>query len=159
MKMKLADYGTTGKFERFLELGTGLLNKNLKYKDSAFQKDFNDGVNCNFLFGGDCIIILYQEFHNGSKSIDGFRFDRDEKDPLNRFNGLFSGRTFGEGRFVIVIDDCDDVRTPSYTIVTSSTPERPYSHTFLKGEVMGNLHQNPELFSKLEQIRWPARLN
>lgn len=29
-------------------------------------------------------------------------YDIDEKDPLNRFYGHFDGRTYGEGRFVLV---------------------------------------------------------
>jgi hypothetical protein len=36
-------------------------------------------------------------------------YKKDEKDPLNRFGGLFDGRTYGEGRFVLVVNDEDDI--------------------------------------------------
>jgi len=75
MKLRLAEY-EDGKFERFLELEEFLLgNKKLVFLDS-------EDADADYYYG---------------KS-----FTLDEKDPLNRFNGLFDGRTYGEGRFVLV---------------------------------------------------------
>lgn len=78
INLKLAEYNLeTGKFERFLEIG----------------KDFG--------YLGSYILILYSEDedaeYSGEKS-----FPLDQKDPLNRFNGRFDGRTYGNGRFVLV---------------------------------------------------------
>lgn len=80
MELKLAEY-KDGKFKRFLELGTRI---------------------DNFGFCGEEIII----FDTDCKEYDFFSFKKDEKDPLNRFNGLFHGRTYGEGRFVLI--ECEN---------------------------------------------------
>ena len=83
MKLRLAEY-KDGKFERFLELG----------------KDF--------LFGGEFVYLpkgipQLDFWENGEQEeLYGSLFKLDEKDPLNRFDGLFDGRTYGEGRFVLV---------------------------------------------------------
>lgn len=81
INLKLAEY-KDGKFEMFLELG----------------KDF--------LFGGDSIIVSGCSVEELIEYMDPIfkkdYFKRDEKDPLNRFNGLFDGRTYGEGRFVLI---------------------------------------------------------
>ncbi len=79
-KIKLAEYDLeTMKFKKFLELGVH------EYWES-------------FVYAGDEIIIGM-----GSCCTDDQEsFDKDEKDPLNRFGGLFDGRTYGEGRFVMV---------------------------------------------------------
>ena len=75
-----------GKFERFLELGNG------------------------FGYFGESIGI-FEKPHNISFKGNGNAgwqaprlqiFNKDEKDPLRRFNGLFDGRTYGEGRFVLI---------------------------------------------------------
>jgi hypothetical protein len=73
INLKLAEYNKDGKFQGLLELG----------------KDF--------LFGGDYILIIKVE-----AVITFSRFDKDKKDPLKRFDGLFDGRTYGEGRFVLI---------------------------------------------------------
>lgn len=84
MNLKLAQYNLeTGKFEKFLELG----------------KDF--------LFGGDFIVkASVAQFPDGiivrSWYVnEHFTYKKDEKDPLNRFDGLFDGITYGNGEFVL----------------------------------------------------------
>lgn len=77
MLLKLAEYNAEGKFERFLELG----------------KDFGYGGN---------YIELKQNFMQRGDIRWTQNIEKDEKDPLNRFNGLFDGRTYGEGRFVLM---------------------------------------------------------
>ena len=89
MELRLAEYNLeTGKFERFLELGRdfayagyGIIVKN--------KKPLIDG---SIL---DTWPYIWREAED-----EGF-FDKDEKDPLNRFNGLFDGRTYGNGRFIL----------------------------------------------------------
>ena len=77
MKLRLAEY-KDGKFEKFLELG-------------------------DFLFGGDFIALTEKMTLLGVWGFDEqISFKKDQKDPLNRFDGLFDGRTYGEGRFVLI---------------------------------------------------------
>jgi hypothetical protein len=88
LKLKLAEYNLeTKKFERFLELG----------------KDF--------LYGGDFIIFTRSSgyFFIDTASQECREQFKDQKDPLNRFNGLFDGITYGQGRFVLVVNDEDDI--------------------------------------------------
>lgn len=90
INLKLAEYNAEGKFERFLELG----------------KDFE--------YGGNYIRVLnittgIETDENGIEKLIMPYFLKDPKDPLNRFDGLFDGRTYGDGRFVLIIDDQDDL--------------------------------------------------
>ena len=79
INLKLAEYDLkTGKFERFLELGK------------------------EFTYGGDYIIIA--SVVNNRANLLG-TFNLDKKDPLNRFNGLYDGFTYGNGRFVLMESD------------------------------------------------------
>jgi hypothetical protein len=85
MDLKLAEHDLEGKFKRFLGLGLepdhfGYFNDQIQYFEQGKE------------FGWICHTVI-----------------KDEKDPLNRFDGLFNGRTYGEGRFVLIIDDQDDV--------------------------------------------------
>jgi hypothetical protein len=75
ISLKLAEYNKEGKFKRFLNCGI---------------------EDRQFLFGDKVIRI------NGLCEEDYYK---DEKDPLNRFNGRFDGITYGEGRFVLIIND------------------------------------------------------
>lgn len=76
IKLKLAEYDLkTGKFNEFFDLGL-----NEPY---------------SFGFYGDTITVYYAWID------ESFSYDLDKKDPLNRFNGLFDGLTYGEGRFVL----------------------------------------------------------
>ena len=126
INLKLAEY-KDGKFERFLELG----------------KDF--------IYAGNFIGVYPQSACQAIKkstifSSDNFyKFDKDKKDPLNRFDGLFDGRTYGEGRFVLVKDGEDDVKAtcnlPVFPFYDPPLHEQKYE---LK-EVIFNIHENPEL--------------
>lgn len=83
MQLRLAEY-KDGKFEKFLELG----------------KDF--------IYGG-CYIVLVREIpaflgFADLLGCDPYIFKKDKKDPLNRFDGLFDGVTYGYGKFVLVPD-------------------------------------------------------
>lgn len=158
-----------GKFERFLELGS----------------DDDD----KFAFAGSSIIL-----DAGSCSCGCCKgpqhFKKDEKDPLDRFNGLFDGITYGGGRFVLVeglgIKDrhdkeiyIDDILaqedkyanlTQDLFLVRGNRTHNTgyeggnfyginlYCHTTsaifdsedidLRSQILGNLHQNPELYEK-----------
>ncbi|MEY2888271.1 MAG: hypothetical protein RL027_611 [Pseudomonadota bacterium] len=81
INLKLAEYNKDGKFERFLEL----------YNLCKFSGEMA------FLLGQDSIRIIEHEICG-----DYFNYERDKKDPLKRFDGLFDGRTYGEGRFVLI---------------------------------------------------------
>jgi len=95
MKLRLAKY-KNGKFERFLEL----TDADLFVSPSGMIEFEKEG----FLLGKDSILVL--------SMFGGFNSDyynKDEKDPLNRFNGLFDGRTYGDGKFVLIIDNNHDI--------------------------------------------------
>jgi len=96
MKLRLAEY-KDGKFERFLELG----------------KDF--------LYGGDFIIFTRSSgyFFIDTACQEYREQFKDQKDPLNRFNGLFDGRTYGKGRFVLVKDE-----EQTYQIILNELSEK-----------------------------------
>ena len=85
INLKLAEYDLkTGKFVRFLELG----------------KDF--------VYGGDFVGVYPQTALQAIRkctifSSDNFyKFEKDETDPLKRFNNLFNGITFGKGIFILI---------------------------------------------------------
>lgn len=134
MNLKLAEYNADGKFERFLELG---------------QKSDHFG------YFGDAISYIEE------KSVDPFVWInhflvKDPKDPLNRFDGLFHGRTYGDGRFVLIIDDCDKVieiknGNESRIISQQEYVGQGYWKKINDRELsLGNLHENPELYSKIK---------
>ena len=96
INLKLAQYNEKGEFEKFLELG----------------KDF--------LLGGEFIVFHNPNNQHNYKHIDingltHIDYKKDQKDPFNRFDGLFDGRTYGEGRFVLIcgFDDYHYPDTPS----------------------------------------------
>jgi hypothetical protein len=143
IKLRLCEYNKDGKFERFLKLGkdfgycgefilvtTGALDLFFKY---SLPKQPNQKAACQEYVGV---------------------FKRDEKDPLNRFDGLFDNRTYGEGRFILIVDEQDNVenadidgRQGIYT--TGFLKNTTNSYVFI-GETLGNLHKNPELWKKLK---------
>jgi len=104
-----------------------------------------------FLLGKDSILVL--------SMFDGFNSDyynKDKKDPLNRFDGLFDGRTYGEGRFVLILnigevfqDDVLESRWLGGDLEVASNQPDEDKYYFLPNEVIGNLHENPELFLKI----------
>ena len=142
MNLKLAEY-KDGKFERFLELGRIL--------------GYNGESDNLFSYAGNSISIMDTVCGYCEKeevvyaTIETREFLKDEKDPLNRFNGLFNGRTYGEGRFVLIENDeadvyskldydgCDDILV--YTMEPAI-----HDDSF---NICGNLHENPELFKQI----------
>lgn len=134
INLKLAEYDLeTGKFVRFLELG-------------------ND-----FLFGGDIIVFHNPSSQNNYKYVDckgltHIDYKKDEKDPLNRFDGLFNGRTYGKGRFVLIINNQDNINKnieyDGYEDVFIYTLGTDIETNFIEPE---NLHENPELYEKINK--------
>ena len=169
INIKLAKYSEEGKFEKYLELG----------------KDF--------LYGGDFIRVFasteeeYKEMRE-MKALVVFAnktLQKDEKDPLNRFDGLFNGRTYGDGRFVLIpqslvegsLMSTDDVilhgfvrnkdyynaailiflsemkgNTKTNFVIKEFQLESEIVDKLMKGEgpIVTNLHENPELWSKIK---------
>lgn len=126
INLKLAQYYETGDFEKFLKLGE------------------------DFFYGGNGLRIYNAECN----SWEGW-VELDKKDPFNRFGGLFDGRTYGDGRFVLIQNNGDDV----YCAVSKDTLE---TYTFLNSsddyddfewfncDNLGNIHENPDLWSKIK---------
>ena len=134
INLRLAEYDLeTGKFKSFLELG----------------KDF--------LFGGDIIVFHNPSSQNNYKYFDccgvaHIDYKKDKKDPLKRFNGLFNGRTYGEGRFVLIINYQDNINKnieyDGYEDVYIYTLGTDIEANFIEPE---NLHENPELYEKINK--------
>lgn len=129
MKLRLAEY-KDGKFERFLELG----------------KDF--------LYGGDFIIFTRSSgyFFIDTASQECREQFKDQKDCLNRFGGLFDGRTYGQGRFVLIKDGQFDIYETTH--FASFKGEKYYSFRKktdgISCQLIGNLIENPELWEKVK---------
>jgi hypothetical protein len=129
--LKLAKY-ERGKLQGFLEL----------YNICGFQRE------TTFLLGQDSIRIIQNEIFG-----DYWNYEKDKKDPLNRFNGLFHGRTYGQGDFVLIQDDEDNI----FKRVFYDGWEDIIEYSMTKKEdgewqLAGNLHQNPELYEKIKNI-------
>ena len=134
INLKLAEYDLeTGKFVRFLEVGN------------------------NFLFGGHIIVFHNPSSQNNYKYVDckgltHIDYKKDEKDPLNRFDGLFNGRTYGKGRFVLIINNQDNINKnieyDGYEDVFIYTLGTDIETNFIEPE---NLHENPELYEKINK--------
>jgi len=145
INFKLAEYNKDGKFQGILELG----------------KDF--------VFGGE--VIGFTSENHDEQSFDKYPdlikwFEKDKKDPLNRFNGLFDGRTYGEGQFVLIINDEDDIYQ-CYDVyerwhrrkgdvnsseLTDYDNEGHSDEDYRICENQGNLHEKPELYQKIKNI-------
>lgn len=152
LNLELAKYDLeTRKFEKFLELARAKFGRRYYEVESSFR-GFGDG----FFLGKDFIYLPDDE---------AFYFV-DEKDPLNRFNGLFDGRTFGNGKFVLILESMhgqeNDGKIKKLDEVWHH-PQQPgdpnycniiemwnlEAKNFFDSIKLGNLHQNPELIQKL----------
>jgi len=160
LELKLAEY-KDGKFEGFLKLKEAkLYNMALghphKRPDLTEDKGFCLADNCVLLFNNDSDFDI---------------FLKDQKDPLNRFNGLFNGRTYGDGRFVLVEKekyfkhwqddfvkrpDDDSIYIRQWELMNKFNGKSLYHRDNLEWatrgdeEAIGNLHENPELWEKVK---------
>jgi hypothetical protein len=128
-----------------------------EYKEGKFEKFYNCGSDYDeFLFAGDSIAFLgdyscqccYDKFPDWVVN-----YSRDKKDPLKRFGGLFDGRTYGQGEFVLIQDDEDDI----FKRIVFDGYEDFFEYSMTKKEdgewqPSGNLHENPELYEKIKNI-------
>lgn len=132
--MQLAEYNKDGKFESFLEFDNFFISANWiivdiksEYPDATFACGFADNL-----------------------------FKKDETDPLNRFNGLFNGRTYGEGRFVLIEKDEHDIKQierifPDFKDISYERGKPIFDGRKNRCEfLLGNLHENPELYEKIK---------
>jgi hypothetical protein len=105
----------------------------------------------DFLFGKNFILIdgaAIDDLSNYKDTMDSREFYgdvviKDEKDPLNRFGGLFDGFTYGNGRFVLVteVDHSLVGKKVLFKDLFQGKTELPVIS-------IGNLHENPELYNK-----------
>lgn len=181
--IKLAEY-REGKFYQFLEIG----------KDFAFAGEFilyyHTRLQGNFVMPRDRDVLYKQQLEDNKLEYEaakyrfieekenttfiGQRFERDKKDPLARFNGLFDGLTYGNGRFVLaksfeltnnkIIYEHDVFKdwSEKNTIIFKSGKFEfncgccydvfgiEVSEKFDINKKIGNLHQNPELWEKVK---------
>lgn len=94
MEIKLAEY-KDGKFNRFLEQSK---LESQTFFDQEGMDDNIDILSNGFLLGANYIQIVSRD-----KDFDicSEEYKLDEKDPLNRFDGI----TYGNGRFVLIINN------------------------------------------------------
>jgi hypothetical protein len=161
INLKLAEYDLkTGKFQGFLELA---------------EEPFYEG----FLLGKDFIMVMDEEAESHWERINNI-FYQDEKDPLNRFNGLFDGRTYGKGKFILLRglgeekafeddiiffdDGIDHHQNLELKLVKWQDKEFGFNISNIGNycelcddiplrfglQIKGNLHQNPELYEKIK---------
>ena len=155
IELRLAEYDLeTGKFKSFLELGKDfLLSKEFIYLPEGMPYDCCD----------EDAEELYGQF-----------FKKDRQDPLKRFAGYFDGRTYGKGRFILMFgyllksEECSDLTEDRmiwedeiiYISGYGNLLIDNLAHRFYEiGDVLmerclehtlGNLHENPELWDKLD---------
>lgn len=143
LEMKLAEYDLkTGKFLRFLKLVKTKLSVNYDHEIVIEEE--------GFLLGRDSIVTL----QNGFDCLSEIKTVlKDKTDPLNRFNGLFNGQTYGEGRFVLTSQllrkywQDSVVRTESGNVILVN--EGLVKQNLVDFQ-LGNLHESPELFEKIK---------
>jgi hypothetical protein len=168
----LAEY-KDGKFERFLKLANAVIDTdcptNFLGKNKYFEIAFT--VDPTFLLGNNAVHMVdpFDEY-------DTDIFLKDEKDPLNRFNGLFDGSTFEEGRFILIEDSDYQFFNCKANFSDRWSYEDGNSNIFIsfegalckryrdrKGffwradfpelevsECIGNIFENPELYEKIK---------
>lgn len=153
INLKLAEYDLkTGKFVRFLEqedfeyFAPEYEDFKLPTETTDWLFDFKDK---KFLLGKDFVGFRYNVAYEGER-LEVFK--KDEKDPLNRFDGLFNGRTYGKGRFVLIINNQDNINKnieyDGYEDVFIYTLGTDIETNFIEPE---NLHENPELYEKINK--------
>lgn len=138
--LKLADYNKEGKFEKFLELG----------KDFLFGGDF---LTLNIISIAPTIEKNCINRDVPKISIEYGKIVKDQKDPLNRFNGLFDGRTYGNGRFVLEINEQDKItkcNTGHSVYYLLGNKIQSEDREYEIRSIAGNLHENPELWEKVK---------
>jgi hypothetical protein len=138
-----------------------------EYKNKKFKRFLEIGK--DFVFGGE--VIGFTSENHDEQSFDKYPdliqwFEKDKKDPLNRFNGLFDNRTYGEGKFVLIINDEDDIYQ-CYDVyerwhrrkgdvnsseLTDYDNEGYSDEDYRICENQGNLHEKPELYQKIKNI-------
>lgn len=139
-----------------------------EYKDIDFVRFWNFP---EFGYYGD-FISLSNELLNTERAVQeieaGFKatsFKKDKKDPLNRFDGLFDGRTYGNGRFVLmrqvgefcedsIIDDNlgvnprIDIKLLEWGLEGGFINQNSWELLcLLDAKYLGNIHENPKLLS------------
>lgn len=127
MELKLAEYDLqSGKFLKYIPI------------DKAGDDQLS------FLLAKDYINIASPcHFKIIKDSINEYA-QLDKTDPLNRFKGLFDGRTYGEGRFVLEIDNQDTYAKwegkfhPLSKFIVDKTRIQVWDEKT-------NLHQSPQL--------------
>ncbi len=146
MQLKLAEYNLeTVNFEKFLELGK------------------------HFGYFGNYIRVI-SEWEMGQPEEGSYTdcptqaYLLDEKDPLNRFSGLFNDRSYGNGRFILIQDKQDIVdivetkrnKIKGYCLegMQRFKYEEPFISIYDEFGVeyldSKNLHENPELWEKIK---------
>lgn len=134
--LKLAEYDLESfKFKRFLKL----------------QKDF--------LYAGKYIKLLDHIEIQGKCVASDYCYKEfwiDDHDPCSRFNGLFNGRTYGAGMFVLIENDEDTFFEQGEAKVYHPEefpphirPTNPVIET-IKESKKWNLHENPELYKLIK---------
>lgn len=164
INLKLAEY-KEGKFKEFHELSKGfgyfgnfiwfyhtrteghtILDRDVLYKEQMRDNRISyEASKISFLNNKE------------GTSLIGERYELDEKDPLNRFDGLFDGLTYGEGRFILIAEgfehfyqvvECENGTDPSKLYgFLGNAEQAPFE---LNYKVIGNLIESPELWNKVK---------
>lgn len=149
INLKLAQYNKEGKFERFGEL--------LQTEQATYGKFNKDDRGKLFFELGKNYISLTDVWQSGAVA-HRFIYEKDEKDPLNRFNGLFDGRTYGDGKFVLMC------ATESF----NENGEYIYQDDFISADMKYGMRPNSfravglviqngnEMQTKLKDYHWDA---
>lgn len=155
MQLKVAEYKNE-KFVGFLELGRDFIYGG-NFIEVWFEPKIREGLQ---------IQISSEELvEEGTCQ----HYLKDEKDPLNRFGGIFNNRSYGEGRFILVKDG--DFGVYEQKLFDKKHEEFGYglsldgkiSCTFKNTDqfvgkyasstlpkLIGNLIENPELWEKVK---------
>lgn len=101
-----------------------------KYKEGKFSKFIDIGE--DFVYGGDFLALKEEE---RLPYIDIYCPDTTKEcHTMMLLDGRFKSRTFGDGTYVLIVDNQDNVYKKG---VRKS-----------KKSLLGNLHENPELYER-----------